>query len=125
MSIVQIRSRRKFTGGINKSHLKKNLHSLGRAPTFTRLGKRKTKVLRVRGGKLKTVLLSDEFVNLFDKGDKGYKKVKIKTVLENPANRHFIIKNIMTKGTIIETEVGKARITSRPGQEGTINAVLV
>ena len=46
-------------------------------------------------------------------------------VVENPANRHFVRRNIMTKGTVIETEKGKARITSRPGQDGTINAVLI
>lgn len=31
----------------------------------------------------------------------------------------------MNKGAIIETKIGKARITSRPGQSGTINAILI
>ena len=34
-------------------------------------------------------------------------------------------RNILTKGAIIETDAGKAKITNRPGQEGTVNAVLV
>jgi len=46
-------------------------------------------------------------------------------VLENPANRHFVRRNILTKGTIIETVKGKAKITGRPGQEGMVNAVLI
>ncbi|MEK6949175.1 MAG: 30S ribosomal protein S8e, partial [Nanoarchaeota archaeon] len=49
----------------------------------------------------------------------------IKTISGNPANRHFVRRNIMTKGAIIETEKGKARITSRPGQDGAVNAVLI
>jgi len=56
---------------------------------------------------------------------KKYSKVKIVSVVETPSNRHFVRRNIMTKGSFIQTEKGKAVITNRPGQEGTINAVLV
>ena len=49
----------------------------------------------------------------------------LKTVLENPANRHYVRRNIITKGTIVDTEKGKAIITSKPGQEGCINAKLL
>jgi len=31
----------------------------------------------------------------------------------------------MTKGSVIDTEFGKAVITSRPGQDGVVNAVIV
>ncbi|MEM2426420.1 MAG: hypothetical protein QXE83_05420 [Archaeoglobaceae archaeon] len=31
----------------------------------------------------------------------------------------------MTKGAIIQTEIGKAKVTNRPSQEGIINAVLI
>jgi ribosomal protein S8E len=31
----------------------------------------------------------------------------------------------MTKGTIVDTEIGKVRITNRPSQEGTINGILL
>ena len=53
------------------------------------------------------------------------KKLKILNVIENPANPHLVRQNIITKGCIIETEMGKARITSRPGQSGVLNAVLI
>ena len=52
-------------------------------------------------------------------------KTEIISVVENPANIHYVRRNIMTKGAIIETELGKAKITSRPGQTGTINAILI
>jgi len=53
------------------------------------------------------------------------KKVKITGVLESAADRHHARENIITKGTVIDTELGKCRVTSRPGQHGAINAVLV
>ena len=53
------------------------------------------------------------------------KKVEILDVLDNTANRDFVRRKIITKGAVIETELGQARVTSRPGQHGVINAVLV
>ncbi len=46
-------------------------------------------------------------------------------MLENAANRHYVRRDIITKGTIIQTKLGKARVTSRPAQDGTVNAVLI
>ena len=47
------------------------------------------------------------------------------TVLENGANSHFVRRNIITKGAIVETEIGKAKITPRTGQKGIVNGVLI
>ncbi|MFB6184110.1 MAG: 30S ribosomal protein S8e, partial [Haloarculaceae archaeon] len=44
---------------------------------------------------------------------------------ENPSNPNYARRNIITKGAIIETSEGRARVTSRPGQDGQVNAVLV
>ena len=63
--------------------------------------------------------------NLYDPKSKTYKKAKIINEIENPANRNFIRRNILTRGAVVETDAGKARITSRPGQDGVVNAVLV
>ncbi len=52
-------------------------------------------------------------------------KTDIITVVENPANIHYVRRNILTKGAIVNTKLGKAKITSRPGQSGVINAVLL
>jgi small subunit ribosomal protein S8e len=60
-----------------------------------------------------------------DPATKTSKTVKIETVTGNPANKNYIRRNIMTKGSIIKTEIGSARITNRPGQEGSINAILI
>jgi SSU ribosomal protein S8E len=49
----------------------------------------------------------------------------IQNVIENPANVNYIRRNIITKGAVIETNEGNARVTSRPGQTGQVNAVLI
>ena len=50
---------------------------------------------------------------------------KILDVVENTANPNYVRQNIITKGSVIETEKGRAMVTSRPGQHGVVNAVLV
>ncbi|MCD4760199.1 30S ribosomal protein S8e [archaeon] len=125
MAISQSRPRRKASGSRYVDLRKKKSYELGRDPTGTKLGAEKKKSLRVRAGGKKEVILTTDTINLMDPKTKKSSKIKIDKVLENPANRHFVRRNILTKGTVIETSKGKARITSRPGQEGAINAVLV
>ena len=125
MALSQARPRRKQTGARYKDYRKKRQYELGREPSFTKLGKKKMQVIRTMGANRKLRLLSADTANLFDPKSKTYKQIKIKTITDNPANRHFIRRNIMTMGSVIDTELGKARITSRPGQDGVVNAVLI
>jgi len=125
MVLTQHRSKKKETGGSYKAYRKaKHLEKTG-LPSLTKIDKKRTKLVRKRGGSKKIMLLSIDTANLYDPKTKKYQQVKVKTALENPANRHFVRRNIMTKGAIIETEAGKAKITSRPGQDGILNAVLM
>jgi small subunit ribosomal protein S8e len=80
-------------------------------------------MVRRRGGKYTPVLKAAAFANLITK--QGYKKVRIVNVIESKDNRNFARQNIITKGTIINTEAGKAVVTNRPGREGSVNAKLV
>jgi len=125
MAKSQERSKRKISGGRYKDYRKKKLRSLGNLPTLTIVGERKTKIKRIKAGRLKTILLTSNKANVFNSKTKKYAIAEIIKVSDSPANRNYIRRNIMTKGTIIETNAGKAKITSRPGQEGTINAVLI
>ncbi|MFH1073305.1 MAG: 30S ribosomal protein S8e [Nanoarchaeota archaeon] len=125
MVIIQDKARRKPTGGRYKDVRTKRLYRMGRAPMHTKLDKRRLVVIRTKGGGIKQKLHSQDTVNVYDPKSKKYASKKILKIVENPANRHFSRRNIITKGSIIETESGKARITSRPGQEGTLNAVLI
>jgi len=125
MAINQARARTKASGGKYKFKVPKKKFRLGNDPTLTKLGKERKKSVRVIGGNKKERILTTSIVNLFDKKTKKFSKAKILQVVENPANRHYVRRNILTKGTVIKTEKGNARITNRPGQEGVINAVSV
>lgn len=125
MGIDQSWTKRKETGARYKAFRKGRLSDLGSLPALTKLGDRRALVKRGRGANRKISLLSENTANVLDPKTKKYSKAKIKTIVENPANRHFIRRNIMTKGCVIDTEKGKARVTSRPGQDGTVNAVLI
>ncbi len=125
MVITQFRSKRKTTGGRYIPSRRKRLYESGSAPALTRIDKTKLKKEKTKGGNTKLKLHSTETANVVDPKTKKMSKAKIKTVIESPANRHFTRRNIMVKGSIIDTDKGKAKITSRPGQDGVINAVLV
>ena len=124
MAISQYKAKQSPTGSKYKGFRKKKQFELGSAPTLTKLGDARKKAARNMGGSQKNRLLSANTANLLNPKTGKATKVKILNVVGNPANRYFIRRNIITKGSIIETEKGKARVTSRPGQEGTINAVL-
>jgi len=125
MAITQYRSKRKITGGRYIASFKKKLRYLGRLPTLTKLDKTKKRTLRTTGGNRKIALLTADMANLFDPKTKKHAQAKIETITDNAANRNYVRRNIMTKGTIIKTDKGLAKITSRPGQEGIVNAVLM
>jgi small subunit ribosomal protein S8e len=115
----------KPSGGKRKTSRSKRRSEIGREATLTRINETQRKVMRIRGGDLKTVLLNANIANVYDPKSKKTIRSKIVTVKENPANPHYVQRNIMNKGTVVETEKGLAKITSRPGQDGVINAVLL
>lgn len=125
MALTSERPKRKVTGGRYVDYRKKRKMNHRSLPTLTRLGELTKVAVRTRGGHSKERLYSADTANVFDPKTKKCYKLKIKNISGNPANRHFIRQNIMTKGAIIDTEKGKARITSKPGQEGAVNAVLI
>jgi small subunit ribosomal protein S8e len=89
------------------------------------LGEQRKKNIRTRGGNRKIRLLAQKYANLTTTDKKKSEKVEIIDVEENSANRDFARRKIITKGAIIETTKGKARVMSRPGQSGTIDAILI
>jgi len=115
---------KKISGGKYIKSRKKKLYELAGQKRIVKIGETKRKTKRTRGGNKKTFLLKAKFVNIKTK-DKKLKKAEIKNVLETPSNRFLARQNILTKGTIIETELGKVKITNRPTQEGIINGILV
>lgn len=120
------RKNRKITGGRYRNTDTKRKHQIGRLPASTKVGDRdKVKPIRTKGNSRKMRMLEAKTANLLDPKTNKFIQSPIKRVEEVQANRHFVRRNIIVKGAIIETEAGKARVTSRPGQDGTVNAVLV
>ncbi len=117
--------KKKKTGGRRRIWRKKRKYELGRFPAETLLGDRKLKVVRTKGGNIKLRLLRDKFVNLVIPDENRIEKTEILRVIENKANREYSRRGIITKGAVIETKYGRAVVTSRPGQDGVINAVLI
>lgn len=125
MAISQKKSERKPTGGRYKDLGKKSKCNLGRAPAFTKIGERKVNQVRARSGSVKQKLLQADTANVLDIKEKKHFKLKILSIIDNPASKHFVRRGIITKGAIIKTDKGNARVTSRPGQDGVVNAVLI
>lgn len=115
-----LRSGRSPSGRLMKRIRKKRKMDRGLEFLQTKVDKRKIRPDKSRGGTVKIKLLSENKVNIAGKGP-----VRIISVQDNKANPHYIRRNILTKGAIIKTEMGLARITSRPGQNGVINGVLI
>jgi len=110
---------RKISGGRYIKRRKKKAYERLGQKRVVKLGEDKRKIQRVRGGHIKTVLLKGKTILI------AGKKLEIKNVLETPSNRFLARQNILTKGTIVQTEEGKAKITNRPSQEGIINGILL
>lgn len=119
------RSMRKQSGGKIRPARKKRKYELGRDPMLAVMGKDNLKKIRTQGGNYKMRMVAAQYANLTDPKTGTTRRVEIKDVLENPANPHYVRRDIITKGCIIQTDEGKAQVTSRPGQDGCINAVLI
>lgn len=113
------------SGGRYNQWRGKRLFERGSPPTLTKIGAEKKVSVGTKGGNEKFKVLVAQTANVFDPKSKKFSKATIKIVTNCPANRHFVRRNIIVKGTVIETDKGKAKVTSRPGQDGVVNAVLV
>ena len=119
----QGRSTRKRTGGRHRPSSKKKRHQLGREAAETTVGEPRFQIIDSRGTNEKIRALSTNVAQVSD-GEETL-EAEIENVVENPANVNYARRNIITKGAVIETTEGRARVTSRPGQDGQVNAVVV
>ena len=113
----------KITGGRRHSLRTRRKYEIDRFPNEPLVGDQITITRKVRGKNIKTALKTIDSVNLVK--DSKTKRVKIIKVLENATNNDYQRRGVISKGAILETEEGKCRVVSRPGQHGTVNAILV
>jgi len=113
----------KVTGGRRHPLRSRRKYEIDRFPNEAVIGEQITITRKVRGKNVKTAIKTIDSVNLAI--DSKIKRVKIIKVLENATNNDYQRRGIISKGAILETEEGKCRVVSRPGQHGTVNAILV
>lgn len=116
---------KKESGGRFLKSRRKRIFEKGNHPTMTKIGKLQRKTVKTKNNSKKTRTLIAEIANVLDPKTKKYTQSKIKSVLESNANKNYVRRNILTKGCVIDTEAGKAKVTSKPGQDGSVNAVLI
>ena len=114
----------KTTGGRRHPLRIRRKYETDRYPNEAVNGAQVTITRRVRGNNKKTALKSIDFVNL-STGDSKVQKTKILKVLENATNNDYQRRGIITKGAILETQEGKCKVVSKPGQTGIANAILL
>lgn len=132
MAIWHFRSKRKSSGKLTRKFYRKTRRKFeaGRESAKTTIGPVKLKKVstkrqaaKTKGGKLR--LRQADVANVLDPATQKITKTKILDIVENKANPHFVRLKIITKGAVIKTEAGNAKVTSRPGQHGVVNAVLL
>ena len=117
-------TKRKKTGGKRKVYRNKKRNEAGRYPTETLLGETKYKVELGRSKIESKKLMSTNEVNVSDPSTGKTEKLKIIAVVKNPANVDYNRRGVITKGAIIRTEKGMAKVVSSPGQDGVLNAII-
>lgn len=117
--------KRKKTGGKKHSFRGKRAFEMGSDPAETIIGEVRVTKKRGRGGKTKLRALAVNFANVTDPATGKSQKTEIRGVVKNPANVDYQRRDVITKGAILETPLGQALVTSRPGQHGVVNAVLL
>jgi small subunit ribosomal protein S8e len=117
--------KRKLSGGKKRVNRVKRKFEQGGFPAETILGEPKRKISRGYGGNQKVKVLSDKYASVTDPKSGKTEKAGITRVVKNQANVDYNRRGVITKGAEIETSLGLARVTSRPGNDGIINAVLI
>ena len=125
MARSQARSKRKYTGKKYRHFRKKRKREIERPRIDTEIGSEKRKRQRTMGGNFKLKLFATQYINVTDLNTNKTQKVRILGFEENLASKDLNRRHVLTKGAIVETELGNAKITSRPGQHGALNGLLV
>ena len=118
-------AKREQSGGRRIVYRKKRKFEQGTFPAETKMGEQKRKYVRGRGGTVKIKSLSEKQICVTDTKTGKTQKTDVTRVIKNPANIDYDRRGVITKGAIVETPLGQARVTSRPGQHGILNGILV
>ena len=117
--------KKKLTGGKRRPNRSRRAFEADDYPFEPVVGETTRSPKRLRGGGVSHGLRTAAEANVYDAGSGKTVKSKIIRVTANKANREYERRGVITRGAVIETEVGEARVTSRPSDDGVVNAVLM
>ena len=117
-------AKRKKTGGKKRAYRTHRVYEQGRQPVETLFGETKRKEVKGISRIRKVKLVKANYINVSNPETGTTERLKILDVVSNPANADYNRRGVITKGTIVRTENGLAKIVSRPGQEGSLSAVV-
>ena len=117
--------KRKETGGKRRPYRGRKAAEADDYAFETAVGETVSSPKRTRGGSLNFGLRYANKANVFDPSTKKTVKTDIVRVTANPANREYERRGVITRGATIETKLGKAKVTSKPSDDGVVNGVLI
>jgi small subunit ribosomal protein S8e len=117
-------TKRKKTGGRKRAYRSHRIYEQGRQPVETLFGEVKRKEVKGISRISKIKLVKADYVNVSNPATGATENLEILDVVRNPANADYNRRGVITKGTIVRTEKGLAKIVSRPGQDGSLSAVV-
>lgn len=126
MGVFQGNDLKKVSGGRKHRHRKPRKFELGGYPTETKLYSKDVRSIeRVFGGGTKVRLRYAAYANVLNPKTGQFTRARITGIVETPANREYARRGIVVRGAVIQTEIGRARVVSRPSQDGVVNAILI
>ncbi len=122
---VENLKKRKPTGGVRVPNRGRRAYEEHGYPVDTMVGDEERLIKRCKGGNYKVKCVRAYYANVVDPVSKQSRKVKILKLIANPASKDLTRRGVITKGAVLDTELGQVRVTSRPGQDGVVNAILL
>ncbi len=132
MTEWHLKSRKKPSGGFRNSKNRSDKKLVWKGGDFiaTKVSEKDDRTnVQKRGLTSKTKLKQAKSVSLNNTSTGKTEKAQVLRVVSNPADRHYARRDIITKGGVVEVQSAKnkvfARITSRPGQTGSLSATVL
>lgn len=98
------RHKRRLTGGVVSVHQKKRAFEKGRPSAQTKIGEKRIRKIRVRGGNSKFRALRLNTGNFIWQSEGFVAKTKINSVAYHPSNQDFVRTNVLVKRSIIRLD---------------------
>ena len=117
--------KKKLTGGKRRPFRGRKASEADDYAFETAVGETVRSAKRTRGGSWNFGLRYANVANIYDPSTKKTVKTDIVRVTANPANREYERRGVITRGATIETKLGKAKVTSKPSDDGVVNGVLI